>query len=294
MSGLLRKIAIEVRWPVVWFSAGLALIMALLTSLLPKVLGDIDKVFKRLAFVKPLLTALLGVDPGEQMTAQMSQAFLWVHPTVLTLLWTHSVMYCTRLPAGEVDRGTADFLLGLPVSRWKVFWCESIGWLVSGGLILAAGYCGHTIASVWVQPEMMPPAVVTLYVMTNLLCVYLAVGGFAFLVSSLSDRRGRAVGVIFAVLLLSFLLNFVAQFWDPFRPESETADLPSLRMPLADPSHEPAVTLATFSVMDYYRPAIIIQSEAFPVRDVTVLLVLFGLTWTAAGIVFRRRSICTT
>jgi beta-exotoxin I transport system permease protein len=300
VNGLLRKIYIEARWPVVWFSTGLALIMALMTSLLPRVLGDIGRIFDRLPFVRPLITALLGVDPGEQLTAQMSQAFLWVHPTVLTLIWAHAVMYCTRLPAGEVDRGTVDFLLGLPVSRWKVFIAETIGWLVSGIVILAAGYGGHTIASRWLQPDMMPPVKISLSVLINLFCVYLVVGGFSFLISSLSDRRGRAVGVIFAVLLMSFLLNFVAQFWDPLNPESATAAMPSIngiQLSPPDQSDSPdagGITLATFSLMDYYRPAVIIQSEEFPTQDLTVLLTLFGITWCTAGVIFHRRSICTT
>jgi ABC-type transport system involved in multi-copper enzyme maturation permease subunit len=303
MKGLFRKILTECRWPVFWFSAGLAIIMALLTSLLPKVLGDIDRIFDRLPFVKPLITALLGVDPGEQMTAQMSQAFLWVHPTVLTLMWAHAVMYCTRVPAGEIDRGTADFLLGLPVSRWQLFLTESLGWLFSGAIILAVGYLGHAIASLWLQPKMMPGRAATLFILLNMFSLYMVVGGFAFLVSALSDRRGRAVGVIFAVLLMSFLLNFVAQFWDPFKPESAMQTLPAfsgveLTSEETGGGVEAAaydgVTLATFSLMDYYRPAIIIQSQQFPGSDIAVLLTLFFLMWLSAGLIFHRRSICTT
>ena len=136
MSGLLSKIIFETRQAVMWFSLGLAAVMALLTALLPKVLGNIHEMFDKLPMVKPLITALLGIDPGDRISAELSQAFLWVHPTVLTLIWAHETMYCTRMPAGEIDRGTADFLLCLPVSRWTVFLSETIGWLVSGCLIL--------------------------------------------------------------------------------------------------------------------------------------------------------------
>ncbi len=315
MRGLLLKIFHEVRWPVLLFGLGLSFVMALLTMLLPKVLGDIHRVFERMAFIKPLITALLGVDPGDRMTATMSQAFLWVHPTVLTLLWTHEVMYCTRMPAGEIDRGTADFLLGLPVSRWKLFCSETLGWIASGLFILTCGYSGHLLASIFVQPEMRPPVLVTLFVMINLFAIYLAVGGFAFLVSSFSDRRGRAMGVVFAVLLASFLLNFLAQFWDPWasivEPTPTTASPPALSIPslfggalpesesestsplLQVANRKSGFSLATISVMDYYRPAIIIQSGEFPFRDVGLLLLIAAGMWCAAGVVLRRRSICT-
>ncbi|MEQ9407080.1 MAG: ABC transporter permease subunit [Fuerstiella sp.] len=269
MRGLLRKIFIEVRWPVLFFGLGLALVMALLTALLPKVLGDIDRVFEKLPFVKPLLTALLGIEPTDGFTAQMMQAFLWVHPTVLSLLWAHELMYCTRVPAGEIDRGSVDFLLGLPVSRWKLYVTETIGFLLTGLVILSIGFAGHWFASGWLQPEMRPGAFATFSVMTNLMAVYCAVGGLAFLVSAASDRRGRAIGIMFAILLMSFLVNFLAQFW------------------------QPAKSVSFLSVMEYYRPALTIQSGSFPWTNVLILLTVAATSWILGGVIFRCRSICT-
>jgi ABC-type transport system involved in multi-copper enzyme maturation permease subunit len=269
MKGLLRKIFLEVRWPVLFLGIGLALIMALLTGLLPKVLGDIDKVFEKLPFVKPLITALLGMDPGKGFTAQMMQAFLWVHPTVLALIWAHDLMYCSRMPAGEIDHGSVDFLLGLPISRWKLYLTETAGWILSGLFILGVGFCGHLLASSALQPRMHPGAYATFGIMMNLMAVYVAVGALAFLISCSSNRRSRAVGIMFAILLMSFLLNFVAQFWDP------------------------AKTVSFLSVMRYYRPAVVIQSGKFPLADVGILLGVAAVFWTAGGVIFRRRSICT-
>ncbi len=269
MRGLLHKIVLEIRLAVVLFAIGLAIIMGLLTALLPKVLGDVERIFDSIPFIKPLLTALLGVDPGQGFTAQMMQAFLWVHPTVLAMIWAHELMYCSRVPAAEIDRGTIDFLLGLPVSRWKLYITETIGWLVSGLLILAGGFGGHAIASQTLQPDMQPGAFATFSVLANLFAVYVAVGAITFLVSASSDRRGRAIGVVFALLLFSFLLNFLAQFW------------------------EPAQSVAFLSIMDYYKPALVIESGRFPVRNVSILTGVAAVAWTAGGIIFRRRSICT-
>jgi len=267
--GLLRKIYWEVRWPVLYFSLGLAAIMWLLTALLPKVLGDVHRVFAKIPFVKPLITALLGMDPGDEFTAGMMQAFLWVHPTVLSLVWAHELMYCTRMPAAEIDRGSVDFLLGLPVSRWKLYLSEAIGWVVSGTGILLVGFSGHLLASSSLQPQMRPSAFAVFGILCNLMAVYLAVGGLAFLVSSNSDRRGRAIGIMFAILLASFLLNFLAQFWDP------------------------AKNVSFLSIMEYYRPALIIKSGAFPWGDVLTLVAIALTTWTTGGLIFKSRSICT-
>lgn len=269
MRGLLNRIRMEMQWPACWFGIGLFVAMGLLTALLPKVLGNIHEMFERLPLIKPLITALLGVDPGENLSAQLSQAFLWTHPTVLTLTWAWELMYCSRLPAGEIDRGTADFLLCLPASRTTLFAAESLGWLFSGLLLLAAGYSGHMLATSFVHPEMRLTTRSTLLVLSNFAALYLAVGGLAFLFSALSDRRGRAIGVVFAMLLASFLLNFLAQF------------------------QEWAKRISWLSMMEYYRPAIVIQSNEPPLSDIAVLLGIAALTWTAALAVFRGRSICT-
>jgi hypothetical protein len=106
-------------------------------------------------------------------------------------------------------------------------------------------------------------------VLGNLYCVYLAVGGLAFFVSSLSDRRGRAMAVAFAIVLSSFLLNFVAQFWAPARK------------------------FACLGVMEYYRPAQILQSNVLPTADVAILLSVAAVAVVLGGEVAARRSICT-
>ncbi len=72
-------------------------------------------------------------------------------------------------------------------------------------------------------------------VSANLFLLYTAVGGLALLVSSLSDRRGRTVAVVFGVVLVSFFLNFLTQLWEPAR------------------------SLSFLGVLHYYRPFITIR-----------------------------------
>ncbi len=269
MKGLLRKILLETRWPVLCFGSGLCAIMSTLTWILPTILQDIDQVFGAIPLLKPVIGALLGVNPDSQFSAEMTQAFLWVHPSVLAILWAHEVMYCTRVPAGEIDRGTADFLLGLPVSRWTLFGAESIGWLLSGLFIVGSGIVGHVLVARRFAEQMQPSLTATMMILCNLFCMYIAVGGIAFLVSAVSSHRSRAMGVVFAILLISFLLNFVAQFWKPAR------------------------LWARFSVLEYYRPAGVIQTGEFPFSNVMILLTTGLICWIAAGMIFHRRSICT-
>jgi ABC-type transport system involved in multi-copper enzyme maturation permease subunit len=269
MRGLLFKVYLETRWPVLCFGVGLACIMAVLTWVLPTILADIEQVFKTIPIIKPLITALLGVNPDSQFSAQMTQAFLWVHPTVLSIVWAHEIMYCTRSPAGEIDRGTIDFLLGLPVSRWKLHCAETAGWLISGVVITGIGILGHVLIAQRFAANMQPSIPVVLIILCNLMSMYIAVGALAMLVSAMSDHRNRAMGVVFAILLVSFLLNFLAQFWEPAQP------------------------WARLSVLEYYRPAGIIQTSAMPWSNIAVLLSVGLFFWIAAALILRRRSICT-
>jgi putative exporter of polyketide antibiotics len=269
MRGLLTKTWHEVWLTTLVFGFSMFTVKALLTYVLPRVHEGFGSVFDQIPMARSMLSALLGTELGEQISARTMQAFLWVHPVVLALLWAHEIALCTRMPAGEIDRGTIDVLLGLPVSRRAVYWCESIVWLASGLLLLGLGLLGHRIAAPAMPREMRPELSQALLVMANLYCVYVAVGGIAFLVSALSDRRSRAMAVVFGVVLASFLLHFLAQFW------------------------EPATQIAFLGIMEYYQPAQILQGGTPPLRNVAVLLAVGGSAWLAGGEVFARRSICT-
>ncbi len=270
IRGLLLKI-----WHEVWVMTlilGLALlgVDALLTYVVPKFQDGMDEMFEQLPFSKQIMSAILGSEFGEEINAKAMQALLWVHPTILTLLWTHAIVFCTRFPAGEIDRGTIDVLLGLPVSRRKAYYTEVLAWLIAGLFVLSMGYAGHRLAAPWMPAEMRPQPWEAAYVLVNQYCVYLAVGAFTFFVSANSDRRGRAVGVTIGLVLVSFLLNFLAQFW------------------------EPADAVAWLSVMEYYRPAITIQTGEFAWADVITLLSVSTVAIALGGEIVAHRSICTT
>jgi len=269
MRGLMTKFYYEARWTVLLFGLGLMAIMATLTIVLPFVLGDIDQFLDSIPFIRPIIAALLGTDPNAELNSRAIQAFLWVHPTVLALAWGAVLALCTRVPAGEIDRGSVDWLMSLPVSRSTIWLTEFVGWSVSGVIVLFIGVTGHLLASPWMPDNLRPDRLLVIFVTINLLAVYLAVGGITCLVCAFCDRRFRAIGIVFSVLVLSFLQNFLAQFW------------------------EPAQTVSFLSVLEYYRPAEVFESGGFPFRNVVILLAVAGVTWLTGLRVFVRRNICT-
>jgi hypothetical protein len=270
MRGLLRKSLRDAIPGMVGFGIAILIAECVLTLVVPQLQQDfLDTVWAQLPFVRTMLGALLGTDLGPSISARLLQAIVFVHPVVLAILWAHEIVLCTRFPAGEIDRGTIDVLLGLPASRRAVYCSEAIVWLGSGVLLLALCAAGHLAGSAAMALEHRPPVGRVLLVMANLFGVYVASGGIAWLISSCSSRRGRAVAAVFALVLASFLLNFLAQFWAPAR------------------------TVQFLGILSYYTPARVLSSGELPLRDVMILCGVGALAWAAGGDVVARRSICT-
>ena len=263
--------ALRETWAVtLLFGLGLGLVEALLAIALPSLQRQLGDLLERLGFVQQFLKVLVGMDVAGELGPDLFVALRWVHPVVLALLWAHAIIHCTRLPAGEVDRGTIDVLLGLPISRWSLFVSESLIWLTCAVAVLMMGLAGSLVGGTRNPPEYRPELGRVAMVLVNLGFLYLAVGGLAWCVSALSDHRGRAIAVVFAVVLGSFLINYLAQLW------------------------KPAERLSVLSVLTYYRPLFILRDGAWPAKDLAVLGGTALVVWSAAGWTFSRRDLATT
>jgi len=267
--GLILK-AIRESWlPTLLFGLGLFGFELLLASVLPLYWESTAGQIFRMPFVRNLVSALVGGDLGEDVGLVSLGSIAWVHPVVLTLLWSHEIVHSTRFPTAEIDRGTVDVLLGLPVSRWQAFLSESFVWLVSGLFLVICALAGNVLGSMDIAAADRPTPTALILVVTNLLLVYLAVGGLGYFVAACSDRRGRAISCVFTGVGAAFALDFVSRLW------------------------EPAERLAFLGLLNYYQPLEIIRHGILPWDHVVVLGGVGVTLWTAAGVVLSRRSICT-
>lgn len=267
--GLIAKTIREVWLGTLLFGLGIMGIEALLANVIPHFFNELAGQWLEMKFVQNMFKGLLGTEVGSAIGPGTAGAIAWVHPMVLALIWAHEITFCTRMPAGEVDRGTIDVLLGLPVSRVRVYLCESAVWLMAGLAIIVLGLLGNLLGGWSAAPEFGSTPGQLIIIVANLYCLYLAVGGVTCLVSSLSDRRGAAVGIVFAIVLTSFLLSFLAQFWDF------------------------AETVSLLSVLNYYRPLLILRDTSWPVADMLVLVAVGASAWVVGAMVFARRNVCT-
>lgn len=262
--------AIRELWPTT-LVLGLVLlgVEAALGFVVPRFSAQFSKEWLQIDFARGIVQAMLGTELGERPAAHIFQAIAWAHPLVLSLVVAHAMISCTRVPAGEVDRGTADVILGLPVSRWEIFFSETAVWLAGGVVLLAAALAGNTLGSLGLPRDQRPEIARVLIVLVNLFAFYVASGGLAWLVSSLNDRRGRAMTIVFLIMLSLFLLDYLAQFWHPLQ------------------------SFVFLSPLHYHRPANAFLNATWPARDLAVLFVVGLFLSLAGGAVFSRRDLCT-
>ncbi len=220
-------------------------------------------------FIRTLVQALLGTDPAD-FGPQALRAFSWVHPVILALSWVHAVTSCTRLPAGEVDRGTAEFLLTFPLSRGRLFVSYGFVFVMSATGIVSFGVLGHWLGAISIENAAPFSWMNTFSIAFNYLSLYLAVGCLSMFFSTLCRRRGNAIGWSIGLVLVSFFWSFAAQFWAP------------------------AKATAFLSLLYYYQPMSVLQTGMFPTRDVVILLVCSISLAVTAWQMLVRRDVKTT
>lgn len=271
MTGLrlAGKAAREMGMATLLISLGLCVFHMAVASVFQFFKPEMMEQWFQMKLVQQLLAAFLGVDLGTTLGPAVLNVMEWAHPIVIALVSACAVMCCTRTPAGEVDRGTIDVLLGLPVRRITAYSAEAIVWSAGGLFMVGLGLVGYVFGRQLTNQEYVYGASSLLLVNANLYCLFLATAGIASFFSALCDRRGRAVGLSVAVLLASFFVSSFSAFNAVMKQ------------------------LSVLSVMNYYRPFRILQGNVSPLPDMIVLLAMGAVLWISGGVVFTRRDIRT-
>ncbi len=243
---------------------------ALIAIVLPRFQQQMSMQILEMPFVKRIIEGMLGTRVADQVGPELLWSIPWAHPVMLSLILAHAVICCTRLPAGEVDRGTIDIALGLPISRWQWMRTDGLVWLVSAMVVIALLVSGNKVGSAIAGSDRVLGLYESAILYINLLGVYLAVGSGAWLISSLSDRRGKAMTLAFVLIVTSFLISYLEQFWEPAR------------------------YAAWFSVLSYNRPLYVLRDGSWPVKDLCALYGAAVVLWGGAAVVFTRRDLSTT
>jgi len=271
--GLVQRALREILGITLVFAGVLATISGLLAYALPRIQAR----FMQRQFIPPgvkqFRDAILGLDSTGAGVSEVAFAIAWSHPIVLALLSAHAIMVCTRVLAGEVERGTVDVLLALPVSRLRLLASETLAWLITAGIVLAAVYAGSYVGAQFIKPEYRPDWAKLFMVLCNLSLVYAVIGCAALLVAHYTDRRVRAVLAVIVITIFSLLINFLHTL---------------------DPALEFTKQLAFLSFLDYYKPIGMLLSGEWPWKDLGILAGACIALWTGTAVILSRRDVTTT
>ena len=228
---------------------------------------DYVRKWLEMPLIRDLLRITLGADLVGDLTPTTMATFGLAHPLVWVFAWTLLIAMGSGAIAGEVDRGTADLLLSLPLSRAAVYVSVSAAGVLAALLIGVAPLFGLWLA-VQVFPAAGPLDFAHLWPLTpNLIALHIAVAALALLVSTFVSRRGKAVGIVLAILLLSDLVNILTQFWQVLRP------------------------IRFLGFLHYYRPLPVVRSAQIPTSDIGILLGIAAVAWLVGLWHFSRRDI---
>lgn len=267
---LLRKTAFEQSAACLAVSVALIIFPAVIINAFASVpidlLGDF---IARAPWIGKIIRALTGADLSEMMNPNTLGAFAFAHPVIVMLTWGYIVMSTTKVLCGEIDQGTADILLSLPISRTRCYVTVSAWVFLCVPWFVACLWFGVWVgAQTAALPSPLTPWSLRNVAVTDVACLW-SVAGIGMFFSALGSRRGRSVGIIFAILVSMFLLNAVAALWPRIQ------------------------SLAPYSLLYHFRPLVIMRDGVFPKPDFAILLTVAAITWTAGAIIFNRRDIHT-
>jgi ABC-2 type transport system permease protein len=217
----------------------------------------------------PFLKAMIGSDIEQITSTTAIGSFAYMHPISLAMIFALAAVVPTGLLAGQIDRGTVELTLSAPISRKKYF-CTTLVYSVLAGAVLVAAMVVGSWIGVWrTAPKLREPyhlAQIALCA-ANLYSIYLVAMGWSLFFGAIYALRGPAIGWAFALSMVSYLIHFLAEWWDVIQK------------------------ISFIGPMYYFRPIKIVSGGYDPSHDMMILCVASLVFVVAGGIVFSRRDI---
>ncbi len=248
---------------VLWVGLIAVLYAGIITAFYPTILQNAAEFAKMMAIYPRELMAAFGISgdlsaPGTFINSYIFQ-FLW--PLVAAIV---AIFLATRV-AADATSGFLDLPLSSRLPR-APYLLASIAAQVVGLAVLAA----VTIGAVWFVDLFIEPDFATERLAlagVHAFVFGLALAGVTTALSVVFLDRGRAGGLVAAVLILMYLLNVIAQL------------SPDLR------------GLANLSAFHYFDLKPLIDAGAYPFGDSAIYLTVAIVGWLVALLAFRRRDL---
>ena len=264
---IVRKAFVDSMCLLIASCAVIILFEVLLANALATLAPELIRLWSSIKFLQGLFKFTFHMDLAGDVSPVMLLGIGIAHPFLFAVSWGHFITFCTRIPVGEVDRGTADMLLGLPVSRSSIYLSNSLVCLCQLIPVTAAVWLGLWIGYQTVDLGAPFPKGRFVSATVNYGVLLLAICGVTYCASSFFNRRSVVIGIVLCLLLSSFLINVMEAF------------LPIVRK------------VGFLGLLSYHKPVEPIRDGAVSLRDLTVLGTIGVSTWLIGWWQFVRRDI---
>ena len=236
----------DLRWQVLWYGLGLALMAAVVVYIYPSYSGQLSD-FE----IPEALKAMIGNADWSTGTGFISAEMLSWTPIVLVIF---AITSGSAALAGEENNGTLDLLLATPIDRSRVFMEKLAGLVLADAGIALIMYAGWLISVPFVAIDV---GLGDLAVATaNQLPLVLVFQSFALFATMNLPSRGLATGASVAFAIISYFVSYLAALVDvlePFRQLSVFYHYHGTEV-LDDGIHVPGLSLLLliFIVLTYF------------------------------------------
>jgi len=187
-------------------------------------------------------------------------------PFVLLLYMLYAVGVPTALLAGDVQRGTMELILSRQATKTQIYICAGLITVVGMYALVVVMFLGTVAATNLYDFEQEVPLYSFFKLAINGGILASAVGGIALLAAA-CFRRGMAVSLTVAFLVVNYFIMIITQWWP--------------RMKWLDP----------VTIFNYVDGAKIFSEPKWPVGDMCVLLSLLAVSTVLGGIIWSRRDL---
>jgi ABC-2 type transport system permease protein len=250
-----------------WFL--IALMIFLFQLAICGIVHDNDRVKALVQYIDMLPSFLKTFIGGEAVKYGNISGLISIgyqEPFVLLLYMLFAVGVPTALLAGEVQRGTMELILSRQTTKTQVYICAGLITVVGMYALVVVMFMGTVVSTNLYEFEQQVPLYNFFKLAINGGILASAVGGIALLAAA-CFRRGMAVSLTVAFLVVNYFIMIITQWWP--------------RMKWLDP----------VTIFNYVDGAKIFMEPRWPVGDMCVLISLLVISTIAGGIIWSCRDL---
>ena len=214
MTKLIWATIKERKWPVLIYCAASVLLLLLYVALYPSLQAQSQQLAEVLKSMPENLLKALGSAPDQLSNFTLeallaSKQFSMVWQLLAAIL---AISIAGNDLAGEIERGTVEFLLSQPVSRLKLYFAR----FISGSILLTIFAAVSTLLVIPMAAAFNVAYVAdTYYKLFFVAWLYsLAVYAFAYFLSALNSSKGRVYGISAALITIMYVAFLVSALKD--------------------------------------------------------------------------------